>query len=293
MTAFLSDMASPVPAVTIGLPVFNGASMLDAAIGTLLTQDFNNFELLISDNASTDETQAICERYAQHDPRVRYVRQPRNLGPLPNFLFVARNARAELFVWAAVDDTRSCDFLRVNVEFLRANPTWVGSISPTRYEGDSDHSILMGDDVLDDPTPGQRMVRFLRRSHPNSVFYSVFRREPLLRALEPIAWYFGFDWTVMLRLSQAGPIRRLDSGWLERGAKGWSNRADIVSRSRSRGVHWVLPFYDLTVEVAALARHVDSGSRWRVLASLLRLNVSAMRHQAHYEFGRAWRRLRE
>lgn len=291
MTIAAPEAALQLPAVSIGLPVFNGATMLDAAIGTLLAQDFRDFELLISNNASTDETHAICERYAAGDRRIRYVRQPRNLGPLLNFRFLAQNARADLFVWAAVDDTRSPDFLRVNVEFLRANPAWVGSISPTRYEGDPDHAVEMGDDVLDAPTPGQRMVRFLQRSHPNSIFYAVLCREPLLRALDPIAWYFGFDWTVMLRLSRIGPIKRLDAGWLERGARGWSNRADIVARSRSRSVHWVLPFYDLSREVIALARDVDARSRRRVLLSLLRLNASAMRHQARYEFGRLWRHL--
>lgn len=292
MTADASEADGSIPAVSIGLPVFNGAPMLDAAIGTLLAQDFGDFELLISDNASTDGTQAICERYSAADRRIRYVRQPQNLGPLPNFLFLARHARADLFLWAADDDTRSPDFLRRTVEFMRANPDFVGAIPPTRFEGDPDHRIPMGDDVLDAPTAGQRMVRFLHRSHANSIFYAVFRREALVHALQPIAWYFGFDWTVMLRLSQVGRIKRLDSGWLERGAKGWSSRSDIISRSRSRRIHWVLPFYDLTGEVIALARHIDAGSRWRVLVSLLRLNVSAMRHQARYELGRAWRRPR-
>lgn len=283
-------MGVTTPAVSIGLPVFNGASMVGQAIETILAQDFTDFELLISDNASTDDTGLICEQYAAKDSRIRYFRQPRNVGPLPNFLFVAENARAEMFMWAAVDDTRSPDFLRVNVEQLLSDPKLVGSISPTRFDHDVDYRVPMGDDVLDAPSAGERMARFLRRSHPNSVFYAVLRRPALLRALRPIAWYFGFDWTVMLRLAQVGRISRLDEGWLQRGSQGMSNRADIISVSRTRAVHWLLPFYDMTREALKLAWHVDRRSRVRVAGSLLRLNFSAFRHQARYEARRLMKR---
>jgi glycosyltransferase involved in cell wall biosynthesis len=66
--------------INIGMPVYNGAEFLHRAVDSLLSQTEGNFELLISDNASTDDTEAICREYLKRDPRVRYVRHERNRG---------------------------------------------------------------------------------------------------------------------------------------------------------------------------------------------------------------------
>ena len=71
---------STTPRVFIGLPVYNGARFLAAALDSLLAQSYRDFTLLISDNASTDETPQICAEFVARDPRVRYVRQPTNIG---------------------------------------------------------------------------------------------------------------------------------------------------------------------------------------------------------------------
>ena len=72
------------PRVSIGIPVYNGENYLAEALDSLLRQSFGDFELLISDNASTDRTQEICRAYAARDARIRYVRQDRNIGAGPN-----------------------------------------------------------------------------------------------------------------------------------------------------------------------------------------------------------------
>ena len=90
--------------VSIGMPVYNGAQYIREALDSLLTQTFTDFELIISDNASTDATQSICEEYARRDLRIRYVRQSENKGALANFQFVLEQAQGEFFMWAAADD---------------------------------------------------------------------------------------------------------------------------------------------------------------------------------------------
>ena len=90
--------------VSIGMPVFNGEPYLAQALDSLLAQSFADFELIISDNASTDRTQEICESRRQRDPRIRYFRQPVNQGPASNFNFVLRQATGKYFMWAAHDD---------------------------------------------------------------------------------------------------------------------------------------------------------------------------------------------
>lgn len=92
------------PSVSIGMPVYNGERFIDEAIRSILAQTFGDFELLISDNASSDATAAICARYARQDPRIRYVRQASNLGAMGNFQYLLDHARGRYFMWAACDD---------------------------------------------------------------------------------------------------------------------------------------------------------------------------------------------
>jgi glycosyltransferase involved in cell wall biosynthesis len=118
--------SSPAPLVTIGLPVYNGARHLEAAIRSLLDQTARDFTLVISDNCSTDETPRICERFAAEDPRIRYVRQEKNLGPMRNYEYLIRTATTPYFTWAADDDIRPPQYLAEALRLLAAAPDAVG-----------------------------------------------------------------------------------------------------------------------------------------------------------------------
>src|SRR4051812_30432392 len=100
----LDASGTRVPLISIGLPVYNGARYIERALDTLLAQSFRDFDLVVSDNASTDETVAICERYAARDARVRICCSPINRGAGWNFNNVAKMAKGEFFAWAAHDD---------------------------------------------------------------------------------------------------------------------------------------------------------------------------------------------
>lgn len=100
-----------IPCVSIGMPVFNGGKYIREALDSLLAQTFTDFELIISDNASTDGTEAICKEYEEKDSRIRYVRQTENRGAAANFRFVLGEARGEYFMWAAADDVWDTKFV--------------------------------------------------------------------------------------------------------------------------------------------------------------------------------------
>jgi glycosyltransferase involved in cell wall biosynthesis len=108
--------------LSIGLPVYNGESHLAETIEALLGQSYGDFELIISDNASTDSTADICHSYGRQDSRIRYIRQPRNIGRVPNHNFLIEQARGELFKWAAGDDLYARDLLKRCVDALDENP---------------------------------------------------------------------------------------------------------------------------------------------------------------------------
>jgi glycosyltransferase involved in cell wall biosynthesis len=113
---------SAAPPVTIGVPVYNGARYLEEAVRSLLDQTFGDFALVISDNCSTDETPAICARLCEQDPRIRYVRQERNLGASGNFEYLLRQARSPFFMWAAHDDLRAPTYVATCMELLARAP---------------------------------------------------------------------------------------------------------------------------------------------------------------------------
>lgn len=110
------------PRLTVGLPTYNGERFIRESIESLLAQSFRDFELVISDNGSTDATGSICERYSRLDPRVRLFRQDKNLGSAANHNFVIEQARGEFFKWAADDDVYGRDLLVRCVQLLDANP---------------------------------------------------------------------------------------------------------------------------------------------------------------------------
>lgn len=118
-------MGDDKPRVSIGLPVFNGEKYLAEALDSILVQTYTDFELIISDNASTDRTSEICEAYVARDPRIRYYRNARNLGAAPNFGRVFESSSGEYFKWAACDDLIAPDFLLKCVAVLDRNPAVV------------------------------------------------------------------------------------------------------------------------------------------------------------------------
>ena len=110
-----------MPRVTIGLPVYNGDNFLETAIRSIMDQTFGDFELILSDNASTDGTEEICRRYAESDPRVRYHRFDQNMGAAHNFNHIVELAQGDYFKWAAHDDVCGPEYLARCVEVMDAD----------------------------------------------------------------------------------------------------------------------------------------------------------------------------
>ncbi|MGH8296641.1 MAG: glycosyltransferase family 2 protein, partial [Steroidobacteraceae bacterium] len=105
------ESAAEVPLVSVGLPVFDGEAFLEDAIRSALEQTLGDLELILCDNASSDRTAEICCDHAARDPRVRYFRNPRNLGAAANYNLAFSHARGRYFKWLAHDDCMLPSFL--------------------------------------------------------------------------------------------------------------------------------------------------------------------------------------
>lgn len=126
----MSRDAAPYPLVTIGLPVYNGGQYLAEALESVLAQDYPALEVIVSDNASTDDTESIARRYAERDPRVQYVRQAAHLDYVAHFERVRQRGRGKYFTWLAHDDLLSdVRYVSTVVAYLERHPDVVACTS--------------------------------------------------------------------------------------------------------------------------------------------------------------------
>ena len=121
------------PTVSIGLPVYNREKFIPQTLDALLAQTFTDFEIIISDNASTDSTEQICRDYAARDARIRYIRQPVNLGLLGNFNYVKQVATGKYFMWTASDDLCEPRFVEALVGKLEQDPSLALVMADLKY----------------------------------------------------------------------------------------------------------------------------------------------------------------
>jgi hypothetical protein len=206
--------SSNAPRLSIGVPVYNGERYIARTIECLLRQTYTDFELIISDNGSTDGTQQICRDFAARDPRVRCERSETNLGALKNINPCAHLARGELFHWHAADDMAEPTLLEKCVAVLDADPSVVVAFARTMLINESDHPIgPRGYDVdADHPDADERFRRVINLDHHKHCaqeVYGVIRREALLRTplYEPMV---RTDSILLARLALIGRFRAVD-----------------------------------------------------------------------------------
>lgn len=197
------------PPVSVGLPVYNGQNFLAESLDSLLAQTYTDFELIVSDNASTDDTEAICRDYAAKDTRIRYHRQPQNIGAVPNHNYVARQARGEFFKWASHDDLYAPDLLTHCVETLRERPDIIlchGEMAIVDEQG----AIVEAYDyriATDSPRPPERF-RSLLFTDGGDDFYGVMRTD-FLRRIPPENSYHNSGRKLIAELSLYGPFHQV------------------------------------------------------------------------------------
>jgi glycosyltransferase involved in cell wall biosynthesis len=204
-TARLEADDHSAPLLGIGLAVYNGEKYLRQALDTLLAQDINDLELVISDNASTDRTQAICMEYAAADSRIRYSRNDRNIGAASNFNRVFELSRGKYFMWGSDDDLWDPRFARLCVERLERSPQAVLCTSVLGLI-DEEGSALTGWPYRNLDTEGMsvesRVHELIARTSATSI-YGVIRHESL-RATGLMSPDFGSDIRVLLELLLMG-----------------------------------------------------------------------------------------
>lgn len=228
------------PCVSIGLPVFNGVDFLRQAIDSLLAQSFGDFELIISDNASTDDTEAVCREIAARDSRVRCTRLSENIGGVSNHNRVASLAVGSYFMWAASDDFWHPDYLQRCVDVLDHNSDVVVAFAINALMDETGRPVRhvpMGPSLAIDDA----VERFRRSTEINRTiepFYGLIRRSAL-QQVAPMVKHPGFDRILFAELALVGKLHQIaEPLYVRRIHAGQSVGAYPSLKSRYR---WISP----------------------------------------------------
>ena len=239
------------PKLSIGLIVFNGEKFIANAITSLLNQTFNDFELFISDNASTDSTQKICKEFAKNDKRIIYFRQLENHGADWNFRFVLNKASGEYFMWAAADDIWDSTFVEKNIFNLKSNKNLVCSISevdffgPFKHRYDDPNKIIKYRHVH--PITGNYLekIKFYLKFKRATMMYGIFRTQILKK--NPVFEFPPQDLLVILNVLKYGDLGVVDQFLMHRFSGGMSSIGMIhalktLNVSNTKIIFMYLPF---------------------------------------------------
>jgi glycosyltransferase involved in cell wall biosynthesis len=189
------------------MPTYNAEGFIRMALDSLCVQSFSDFELVISDDASTDGTEAICRQYATKDSRIRYVRQARNLGQTANFNYLLGETHSEYFMWASNDDAWEPTCIERYVRVLDTRPDVDMVYSPHRLYNHATCVRSAVAEVVPSCLPNKRnnlVVRFLNQVP--MMIYSLFRRRFLDEA---IGGYGNFDFSDVFLTYQAAVNGRI------------------------------------------------------------------------------------
>lgn len=222
-----------VPRLSIGLPVYNGEEYLAESLDALLGQSYEDFELIITDNASTDGTEAICRRYVSRDSRIRYIRLPKNIGAAPNHNFAFTEAKGELYKWASHDDLYGRDLLRRCIEALDEHPNVVLAHAGTAVIDGAGNVTQPFDyrHATDSPHPQERFRSMLFEPGGDD-FYGVIRAD-VLRRVRPHDSYHHADRTFVAEIALHGQFHQVpELLYFRRDHPTRAERANPSKRSR-------------------------------------------------------------
>jgi hypothetical protein len=219
-----SEIAATDLRVSIGLPVYNGENYLAETLDSILAQTFTAFELIISDNASNDATEAISRKYAARDPRIRYVRNAENLGAAKNYNRAFQLARGAYFKWNGHDDPLAATFLERCVEVLDRDPGIVlcfariraiDAVGAERDVGALTARTLIPRPQLESPEAHVRFYHTVVADHPQGAIFGLIRRSVLAQTAL-IGSYRSSDLPLLGELALHGRFRQIPEALQDR-----------------------------------------------------------------------------
>ncbi len=266
-------MLSKKPRLTMAMPVYNGANFIADAIESILAQTFDDLELVITDNASTDNTRDIVERYAKTDARIRYVRNTKNIGAAPNYNKGFELARGEYFKWCAHDDVISANFAELCIDVLDRDPgVSVVHGKSVGIDEKGNFAKLNGTETpsITHDDPGERYTALLQNTPDCFPIFGIMRSSMLQRSgLQKL--YYGTDRGLLAEMAILGKMPIVEDAifynreHVTRSVNLSTNRERAVWHNGSAKGAGSAEFINLTSHLFEISsRHPDIVSPWDI-----------------------------
>ncbi len=196
------------PLVSVCIPTYNRADCLEKAINSAQKSFYQNLEIIVSDNASTDNTENVCRMKGKNDGRIRYYRHQQNLGPAKNFEFARAQAKGKYFLWLGDDDCLTENYINSCVERLESDDKLILVSGNAAYHLGDDlithHGILYN---LNSPVALFRVMKYLLFVGDNAIFYGVYRRSEVSPCSIPNC--FAGDWVWVAKVLLRGQAQMM------------------------------------------------------------------------------------
>lgn len=251
------------PLVSICIPTYNRAATIERALASATSQIYANLEIIVADNASDDDTATVVESFRARDPRVKYVRHPRNIGMVANLNTVIRLGTGKYRMWLADDDWIDDDLVSRCCEALERDPALVMVAGQCKALRNGIEAGTRSPTNLKSNSPFFRILKYYSTVADNSVFYGLYRSELVCRyamAEDQI----GADWQFLAAIASHGKIETLDGSYIHRDAAGVSSDLrGIAQQFGLTGVYLAEPY--IAAAVAAfqhISRHNPELQKW-------------------------------
>ena len=234
-----------IPLVTIGLPVFDSEKTIEAAIESILNQSYQNWELIISDNNSNDQTIKIVEKFLSLDSRIFLYKQKTNIGMYRNYDFVLKKSKGKYFHWLASDDTRSNNFLEENILYLENHSDFIASCSQ-KYFGSLKKDQKNNINFKIDQDTAQKRINVLIDNiwESHSIYFSVIRTKAIKNCQYLGEHYLAQDWIIDMFLAKHGKIALQKNSYIIIGESGVS-KINPFKPFRLMWIEFIIPLYSL------------------------------------------------
>jgi glycosyltransferase involved in cell wall biosynthesis len=273
------------PLVTIGIPTFNRAFELSRAVASCQAQGYPNLEIVISDNASTDSTSALCDAWSAADPRIRVIHQAANIGRESNFGAVLAAASGDFFMWLSDDDWLDPRYVSACAKVLIESPDCAMVGGNVKYFSEGGVALVEPWPRLSSPDASARVLAYLDTVGLNGTYYSLMRHHDVCRAEYPIT--FAGDWYFVAQMAAIGKVTRLPYVTLYRSDAGISRDLSALPLDYDMSPRWgrEVHLWAAILIVPALLRGrgtFDLISAPRRLSLALQLSLALARRWWHH-----------
>ena len=264
---------SDAPLVTVGIPTFNRELLIGRAVSSVQNQDYPNIEILISDNCSNDSTASVCQELCAQDARIRYIRQPCNIGATRNFDAVLKQASGEYFMWLGDDDHVDRDYISTTLRELQRDPSVALASGLARYYRGGTLIDTGRKFSVETGAWWSRVAEYYCKVSDNGVFYGLMRTATIRQVTLKNA--LGGDWLAIACVAASGKLVMLDQTTVHRELGGASQSHAQTAKSLGLPrMHALFPY--ISIAANAFADIAAKGSPYQQYGRVQRRLAGAL-----------------